>query len=77
MSVRVRFACGHGQAWAEGDAPVCATCGERRVARVQAPPPRFRGVVQGPSATAEDLTAVAVPVAPGGALTLQESPDGR
>ena len=72
MSVRITFACGHGQAWQDGGAPICATCGERRVSRVKAPAPRFRGVCVGPSATRDALAAVPVSVAPSGALSLKE-----
>lgn len=69
MSVRLTFACGHGQAWSDGQEPRCEQCGERRVSRVTAPAPRFRGVCTGPSATREDLGPVPVSVAPSGALT--------
>ena len=62
MSVRLTFACGHGQTWNENDVPICATCGERRVSRTKAPAPRFRGVCVGPSATPEALGAVPVSV---------------
>lgn len=39
----IRFACGHEQPFARmvKDAPVCQQCGERRVVKVDAPPPRF------------------------------------
>lgn len=40
----VRFACGHRldvDAMTDAAPPVCRVCGERRVAAVQAPPPRF------------------------------------
>lgn len=37
--------------------PCCPKCGESRVARVSAPPPRFRGVVLGPCAEYVDLPA--------------------
>jgi len=61
MSIRVTFKCGHGQAWAEGDAtPVCATCGERQIGRVKAPAPRFSGACVGPTATTTALGPVAV-----------------
>ena len=49
MSITIRFKCGHSREWADGDdAPVCAECGERQIARTVAPPPRFRGVASGP-----------------------------
>ena len=49
MSIPVTFACGHRQDWQDGtDPPVCARCGERRVARVQAPAPVFRGACASP-----------------------------
>lgn len=43
MTVTVRFACGHRVVLETlTDAgPVCPECAERRVASVQAPPPRF------------------------------------
>lgn len=56
MSVRLTFACGHAQTWQEGDAPVCATCGERRVARTAAPAPRFHGTCTGPRQVAPKET---------------------
>ena len=42
--IRVTFACGHHVTIAatQADAPVCPTCGERRVQRVTAPSPRIR-----------------------------------
>ena len=47
--IDVLFACGHAQRWHDADgAPVCSVCRETRVARVQAPPPRFRGHASGP-----------------------------
>lgn len=51
----VKFACGHHQDVPESidQAPVCATCGERRVSRVDAPKPRFRGIATGPCAVKE------------------------
>lgn len=41
------FACGHKQAFDEGGRPVCA-CGETRIARTDAPPPRFTGACASP-----------------------------
>ena len=69
-TIRLEFACGHTQPHApESDVvAICVTCGERRVRHVQAPAPRFRGLVKGPSATTTVLEPIAVPVAPGGPL---------
>ena len=59
--MRVRFACRHEQDVEGTDSvPVCATCGERRVAHVQAPAPKFIGVCQGPSATFVPLPGIGV-----------------
>ena len=45
------FACGHQMQAESMDAtPICPTCQERRVQRVKAPAPRFRGFVTGPCA---------------------------
>jgi hypothetical protein len=57
-----RFACGHPLAWdpAATTVPVCAVCGERRIAQVTAPPPTFRGVATGPHAVHEDLGPIRV-----------------
>lgn len=60
--ITLTFACGHRQAWDEGGSVVCATCGERRIARTVAPAPRFRGVVVGPSATYDALPGIPVNV---------------
>ena len=68
MSVRLTFACGHTQTWNEGASPVCGTCGQRQVSRTSAPPPRFRGVCLGPTATYTASDAVPISVAPSGAL---------
>lgn len=58
MSILATMACGHRVRIVEGIAvPSCPKCGEARVARVSAPPPKFRGVVLGPCATYEDLPA--------------------
>lgn len=43
----VTFACGHQQNYQDGT-PICERCGERRVSKVQAPRPVFRGTVSGP-----------------------------
>lgn len=63
MSITVRFACGHGFNLDAGvnSAPVCPTCGERRVSRTTAPAPRFSGCCAGPSA--ETLALAAIPLA--------------
>ena len=58
MTILATMACGHQVQLQDGlTVPVCPQCGEGRVARVKAPPPRFRGVVLGPQATYEDLPA--------------------
>lgn len=46
----VTFRCGHTARFERDvtDAPVCAECGERRISRVQAPPPRITGAARGP-----------------------------
>lgn len=47
--ITIVFACGHRLDWAdEKTQPVCPECGDRRVSRVTAPPPRFRGVGSSP-----------------------------
>ena len=44
--ITLTFACGHVGTWQDGDAaPRCPVCGEARIARVVAPPPRFTGAV--------------------------------
>lgn len=43
-------------------APMCPTCGERRVQHVTARAPRFRGVAQGPHVTYESLPAIPVTI---------------
>ena len=51
MSIRLRFACGH-EGTVGGDAttaPRCP-CGETRIARTFARPPRFTGACSGPYA---------------------------
>jgi hypothetical protein len=58
MTIRATMACGHLVMLPDGvSIPQCPQCGESRVARIKAPPPRFRGVVLGPCATYEDLPA--------------------
>lgn len=64
MAITVTFACGHRLSGSDQMTdPVCPTCGERRVTRVAAPPPRFTGVVHGPCATFQDLPAQPVRLA--------------
>lgn len=48
----VRFACGHEQVVKADvkEPPQCQQCGERRVQRVTAPAPTFRGACSGPCA---------------------------
>lgn len=58
--IRVVWACGHRAEFNEGSTPSCPRCGERRIARTEAPPPTFRGVCLGPTATYEDLPGVPV-----------------
>ncbi len=63
--IEVRFGCGHVAAVGEKDeGAVCPVCGDRRVQRVTAPAPRFRGVCHGPHATFEPLAGM--PVTMGG-----------
>ena len=46
--IRLTFACGHAVPFKEGDtAPICP-CGETRITRTNAPPPRFSGVCASP-----------------------------
>jgi hypothetical protein len=67
MTIVATMACGHRVQMQDGImVPICPRCGEARVARVKAPPPRFRGVVLGPQATYEELPAQRV--------TLKENP---
>jgi len=66
--IPVRYACGHLSAINPDEpAPPCA-CGERRIARVIAPPPRFRGVASGPHVTSVPLEAIPVNLATSGPL---------
>ncbi len=62
MSLLLTFRCGHHATIEQsgGAAPVCEVCGERQVARVQAPRPVFRGVGSGPCCEFVALPAVAV-----------------
>lgn len=69
--VRVTFACGHSAAISEDAAPSCPACGDQRVRHVKARAPRFVGVARGPYAEYQPLEAIAVDLAPKGALTLK------
>lgn len=73
--ITVRFACGHeSQVAAHQDAaPVCPECGQAQVRRVRARAPRFVGVATGPYCEHEALEAVAVNLAPKGALVLRDA----
>lgn len=71
--IRVTFACGHRETVSDAGelVPVCATCGERRVSRTQAPAPTFRGAVRGPSAAFTSTEPWRGSVAPAGPLDLK------
>jgi len=60
--IRLTFACGHAFSIdaAVSDAPLCPACGERRVSRVTAPPPKFVGCCQGPSAEQKALEGLPI-----------------
>ena len=58
--IYVKFACGHRFSVDGNSAPVCPTCGERRVSRTQAPAPRFVGICSGPSAESKALEGIPV-----------------
>ena len=60
--IRITFACGHRLMQDAIEVPLCPVCGERRVASVKAPPPRFRGMVLGPCAEYVELPAKPVKV---------------
>lgn len=77
--ITVTFTC-----WHERQVPVtmtgalsCVQCGETRVARVKAPPPRFTGHVRGPSAITKDLGPVTVNLAEPNAPPLKLQPQGE
>lgn len=60
--MQVIFTCGHTvrpDAKAES-APVCPTCGNRTIERVEVRPPRFTGAASGPHVETRDLPAVPV-----------------
>lgn len=48
--IQIRFACGHGTGVSSEaqDKPYCPECGETRIARVLAPPPKIRGLGTSP-----------------------------
>lgn len=55
--ITVIFTCGHFQEVdGSGATPICV-CGETKIARVDAPAPRFTGHCRGPHATYRDLEA--------------------
>jgi hypothetical protein len=72
--IRVRFVCGHGAQTGESamTAPTCPTCGETRVARTFARPPRFTGACSGPYATPSYVEPATVDLTSKGPLTLKE-----
>lgn len=72
--MKIRFACGHEQAVSETAeaAPLCYECGESRVTRVQARPPRFTGACSGPYAVTQAVEPGIVNLAPSGPLLKDE-----
>jgi hypothetical protein len=55
--IKLQFVCGHEiDATGNEEQPRCS-CGETRIERVDACPPKFRGHVRGPLATFKDLPA--------------------
>ena len=75
--LQLKFACGHASQVDvdKTPTPICGACGCKRVAHViNAPAPRFRGVVRGPHAETVRLEAMAVNLATGTAqpLTLRD-----
>ena len=76
--IEVAFACGHVATVSPNldAAPVCAQCGDMTVRRVKARAPRFVGVATGPYAEHQALDAIAVNLAPKGALVVKEPTDG-
>jgi len=60
--IYARFACGHRFSIDPSvtSAPICPTCGERRISRTTAPAPRFVGVCSGPSAESKVLEGIPV-----------------
>ena len=73
MKIVVTFTCGHRTDVGLNDAaPVCRVCGETRVARSSAPPPRFRGACSGPYAETAHLDPAVVDLTTTGPLKLKE-----
>lgn len=54
--ITLYFACGHSRE-VDGDGTATCACGETRIARVDAPAPRFIGHARGPCAEYQDLPA--------------------
>jgi hypothetical protein len=63
-AIRLRFACGHSLNLEATDnqPPNCPTCGEKRVQRTFAPPPRFTGFCSGPNTQMKALEPFAAPL---------------
>lgn len=74
--ISLRFACGHARVTVDAKAVSvnCPACGDSRVQSVQAPAPRFSGMVQGPCARFEALAPARIVVATE-ALRLKEQDD--
>ena len=64
--IQVLFACGHNMDLDDSvsSAPVCPTCGESRISRTTAPPPRFTGWCRGPTAESKPLEPLPLQLAP-------------
>lgn len=73
MSISIRFVCGHASSvgLTSPSDPICPACGEARIARTSAPPPRFTGTCRGPYAETKILPPAIVSVAPKGPLSLK------
>jgi hypothetical protein len=71
--ITIRFQCGHKGEFdsALSCAPRCGQCGETTIRRVNAPAPRFTGMVAGPCATYTTSAPIAVSLA-SQPLTLKE-----
>ncbi len=63
--IQIVFACGYRLDVDEGasSAPVCPTCGEPRISRTIAPPPRFTGWCSGPTAESTPLAPLPLSLA--------------
>jgi predicted RNA-binding Zn-ribbon protein involved in translation (DUF1610 family) len=74
MSITVRFTCGHGTTVGEQvtTAPTCPTCGETRIARTLARPPRFTGACSGPYCESKAVEPAIVDLTQAGSLKLKE-----